>query len=387
MHKIWGTILILAVLSATILPYNTYADSEIEKINRQIQQMEKERKEAANRANQIKRQLSQVQNEKKTVAGDLDQIEAQIGQTAKQLNALDQKIESAKSELAVKAEELQEAADRVEQRDEILKKRIQFMYTNGSVSYLEVLFSSTSFADFIDRFITLETIVDQDKQLLEANRDDLALVATQKAEIENQLSELDKLFAEAEALRGQLLTKEKEKQVMIASLTEKEETLGQIKEEEEEQMIELAAKISALNQKKKVYYTGGKLGWPLPSSTRITSEFGLRKDPFTGKTAGHNGIDIGAPNGTTIVAAEAGEVILAQYVNGYGNTVIIDHGNGLWTVYPHQRNGGISVKKGQVVKRGQKVGEVGSTGRSTGNHLHFEVRLNQQAVNPWNYLR
>jgi murein DD-endopeptidase MepM/ murein hydrolase activator NlpD len=147
-----------------------------------------------------------------------------------------------------------------------------------------------------------------------------------------------------------------------------------------------------LNKKKKALansfvYSGGKLAWPVPSRTAIGDGFGYRIDPIKHINKLHKGIDIPAPKGTTIVAAESGTVLIASQVNGYGNTVVIDHGGGLWTWYGHIRDGGIKVSEGQTVKRGQKIAEVGSTGDSTGNHLHFEVRVKQEAVNPLPYLK
>ncbi len=185
---------------------------------------------------------------------------------------------------------------------------------------------------------------------------------------------------------------EKDKQVLIAGLNSKEKHLEEISEEQEEFLITSAREMSKLLEKKNKiessYRKGGKFLWPLPSSNRITSNYGSRKDPITGKMGAlHKGVDIGAPNGTTIVAAESGTVIVAQSYGGYGNTVIINHGSGTWTLYGHIRKGGIKVKEGQAVKRGQKIAEVGSTGRSTGNHLHFEVRINEKAVDPMKYLK
>src|SRR5690606_10866207 len=125
---------------------------------------------------------------------------------------------------------------------------------------------------------------------------------------------------------------------------------------------------------------------PLPELYRVSSNFGKRTNPITGKAGTmHNGIDFAAPNGTSILAAESGRVITAGWVNGYGNTVIIDHGDGLWTLYAHARNGGMQVEVGDIVNRGDKISEVGTTGNSTGYHLHFEVRLSEKAVEPRDY--
>lgn len=134
-------------------------------------------------------------------------------------------------------------------------------------------------------------------------------------------------------------------------------------------------------------YTGGSGTLALPvSHYRLSSTFGMRVHPITGKLKGHTGIDMAAPQGTDIHAAEDGVVIVAEWWSGYGNTVVIDHGDGLWTLYGHIRNGGTVVHTGQTVKRGQKIAEVGSTGNSTGPHCHFEVRENNKPVNPMNYL-
>ncbi|MCF6094552.1 M23 family metallopeptidase [Microaerobacter geothermalis] len=144
-----------------------------------------------------------------------------------------------------------------------------------------------------------------------------------------------------------------------------------------------------MKELEKLYYKGGKLLWPAPGTTRITSGFGYRVDPFTGKPAGHNGLDIGAnPPGTygsPIVAAESGVVITAAYLRGYGNTVIINHGGGIWTLYGHNQK--LLVKEGQEVKRGDTIALMGSTGRSTGPHVHFTVYKNQVPVDPMPYLK
>ena len=135
----------------------------------------------------------------------------------------------------------------------------------------------------------------------------------------------------------------------------------------------------------KVYYTGnGSLGWPVPGRTTVSSGFVTRTSPITGRTESHSGLDIPAPYGTAIVAAEAGKVTYSGWMNGYGNTIIIDHGGGLSTLYGH--NSSLVARVGQVVSRGQTVAKCGSTGWSTGNHCHFSVLKNGAYVNPRNYL-
>jgi murein DD-endopeptidase MepM/ murein hydrolase activator NlpD len=262
---------------------------------------------------------------------------------------------------------------------------------NGSVSYMDVLFSATSFSDFLDRFLALQNIVGQDKQILEQNKDDRETVATKKKQVETQLTKIQSLAVQAEAIKDKLSNQEQQKEVMIASLDQNIKQLEASDEEAEKKLVALAAQRAELNKKKKALnsfkYSGGKLAWPVPSRNNISSGFGYRIDPIRHVRKLHKGIDIAAPKGTKIIAAESGVVLIASQVSGYGNTVVIDHGNNIWTWYGHIRNGGIFVQEGQKVNRGDKIAEVGSTGDSTGNHLHFEVRKNQEAVNPLPYLQ
>jgi murein DD-endopeptidase MepM/ murein hydrolase activator NlpD len=316
------------------------------------------------------------------------------------LKLVDGRIAATEESLLQAGQELEEAKARIEERGELLDARVRLMYTNGFVSYLDVLLSATSFSDFLDRFDSLQSILAQDKAILEAHKADKELIEQKKADIETELAGLQELYSKKEDYYNLLVDKEKEKEVMILRYNEQIEALDQraeelehISEENEKQLMELARKekaaIEAEKKKKNtVYYTGGKLGMPIKDYKYVSSKFGPRTHPITGeKGKQHNGIDFAAPSGTDIFAAESGTVIVAQSMSGYGNTVIIDHGNGLWTLYGHIRKGGIKVKAGEVVKKGQKIAEVGSTGNSTGPHLHFEVRLNEKPVNPENYLR
>ncbi len=269
------------------------------------------------------------------------------------------------------------------------------MYMNGFVSYMDVLLSATSFSDFLNRIEALKSIVNQDKEILESNKKDKETVAQKKVDTEQQLEKVKALYADADALRDDLQAKEKAKEVKIASLTKQEKVLEDISEESDKQITQLAKQEADLQAKKRAAskakspftYSGGKLGYPLAVQAPLTSDFTNRINPVTGRSESHKGIDLGAPKGTDILAAENGSVIYASWMNGYGNCVIVDHGNGLWTLYGHIMNDGIYVKVGDVVKRGQKIAGVGSTGQSTGNHLHFEVRKNEVPTDPKPFLR
>lgn len=400
------------LLGMLLVPANSFALTT-QQIDQELNQLKQSKAAAQQKENERKNTLNTVQQEKQQVTKDIDTILNQIDATNQKLNELQGKINTVSGQLKQNGIELEEAEARVTTRDQMLRSRVRLMYMNGVVSYADVLLSSTSFTDFLDRLQALKSIVNQDKEILDANKRDRDLIAVKKAEIEKQLTEVKNLYAENAAVKADLVVKEKEKEVKVASLSKKEQDLEDIGEENEKLIqsiiskeISLAAQRRAQAERERAAaaaknggktaaapsgsvftYSGGKLGFPLNRVVAMSSDYGGRSDPFTKKIASHNGIDFPAPAGTPILAAEGGEVILASWVSGYGNTVIIDHGKGLVTLYAHIRNDGIVVEKGDNVKRGEKIAEVGSTGRSTGNHLHFEVHVNNQHTDPKPYLK
>jgi murein DD-endopeptidase MepM/ murein hydrolase activator NlpD len=397
--RILPLLLSLGITGMLIAPYNGYAASTSSSIDQQLSQLQKQKAAAQKKASDAQNQKTQVQNEKVQTTKDMATLQQQLDESGKKLSDLNEKINLVSKDLKINAGLLDEAEARVTSRDQMMKSRMRLMYMNGFVSYMDVLLSATNFSDFVGRLETLQSILNRDKDILEANMKDRDIIAEKKAQTEKQLTEVKALYAEADKVRIDLAAREKEKEVRIASLSKKEKELEGISEENEKLLIQFAAKESALEAKRQAEqaptssrktftYSGGKFGYPLRISAPMTSDFGYRVDPITNQRQEfHKGIDFGAPQGTDILAAENGVVIVATWWSGYGNCVVIDHGNGVWTLYGHIRNEGIVVQKGDTVSRGQKIAEVGSTGNSTGNHLHFEVRINQQPVDPKPYLR
>ncbi|CAM4304394.1 murein hydrolase activator EnvC [Paenibacillus alkaliterrae] len=387
-------------------------------IQRQLEATKQEKREAERRAANAQQQANNAKNKAANAAHEKEDLEVRIKEEQAAITNLMVEIDNAslnkmktQEELDQKEEELlkttielEQAEDRVAERDKLLQSRMRLMYTNGFVSYMDVLMSATSFSDFIDRFDALQSILMQDRDILEQQKQEKVFVDQKKAEQEIQLAEVKTKYKKLEVYELHLVKKEQEKEVTIASYNnnvklldskiaeygELAEHYEDISEEQEKLLLTIASKESKLlaeQQRIKNPYTGGKLGMPIKSSYRLTSNFGTRIHPISGKRHTHTGIDFAAPQGTSIYAAEDGIVIVAQTMSGYGNTVIIDHGNGLWTLYAHIRNGGIKVDKGDSVKKGGKIAEVGSTGNSTGPHLHFEVRKNEVPINPSSYLK
>lgn len=410
--------IVLSMLFVFVVQPTGSEAASLSDIKRQLEAAKQERREAESRAANAqqmaadaKKNMANAANEKadlqvliKQEEAAIAKLMAEIDQTVLNKMKLQEELDKKEAELLQTTKDLEEAEKRVAERDKLLQSRMRLMYTNGFVSYMDVLMSATSFSDFIDRFDALQSILSQDRDILEEQKKEKELVVQKKKDQEVQLAEVEVKYEEIKDYELHLVKKEKEKEVAIASLNsnvkkldvkiaqydEMAEHYEDINEEQEKLLVSIASKESKLlaeQNRIKNPYSGGKLGIPVKSGYRLTSNFGTRIHPITGQKHTHTGIDFAAPQGTSIYAAEDGVVTVAQTMSGYGNCVIIDHGNGLWTLYAHIRNGGIMVSQGDSVERGEKIAEIGSTGNSTGPHLHFEVRKNEVPVNPSSYLR
>nr|WP_219642496.1 peptidoglycan DD-metalloendopeptidase family protein [Cohnella sp. CFH 77786] len=371
-------------------PYQGQAASQLDKINKQIKELQSEMNRKAQQKKQAESSIRTLTSKKEATKEEINALMKQIDEAGTKLAATQNKIEETQDKLQKTGEELETAIKREESTSDQLDSRVRLMYTNGTVSYMDVLLSATSFSDFISRFDAFQSISTQTHDLLEDHKAARALIEEKKAQVDQELADLKSLYEQEAEEKEDLENKESAKEEMVAKLSQQIQDSEEISEEAERELMEYAKKMSKLlaeQNRIKNYYKGGKLGLPLKRSYTITSPFGYRIHPITHTRKLHTGIDMAVPQGTPIYAAESGVVIVAQWWSSYGNCVIIDHGGGLMTVYGHIRNGGILVKKGETVKRGEKIAEVGSTGASTGPHLHFEVRKNSEPVNPAPYLK
>jgi murein DD-endopeptidase MepM/ murein hydrolase activator NlpD len=386
-------LMLLAMLMVTgliVRPYNSQALSELEKIEQDLNKLKKESDKAAHNQRYAEKSIEQLTGKKEATQEDLVSLLARIDQVQQKLQTTQGKISAAEDKLYVTGQELQDALKQLDNREKLMDARVRLAYETGPVSYLDVLLSATSFTDFLGRFDAVESIVSQDRNIADEKKQYSEEVAAKKVQVEQELKDVKALYAQMEANKTELENNEKDKEVMMSSISQQIQDMEEISAESEKMLTELAKKQSALIAKKnsiKTYYKGGKLGMPLRVEYRLSSPFGYRIHPITHKKTLHAGMDMAVAKGTPVYAAESGVVIVAQSWSGYGNCIIIDHGGGLWTLYGHLMNGGILVDKGETVKRGQKIGLVGSTGQSTGNHLHFEVRKNSEPVDPTPYLK
>ncbi|MGZ0051832.1 murein hydrolase activator EnvC family protein [Brevibacillus gelatini] len=396
--RILYTLLITGLLAGSAIPTNvSWAASKasLDKINRELKEIQQKKKQQQQQMKQTEQQISLVQKEQQDLQTQLMTIDLRRNETQNKLDKLEKQMNETKEKAAEAQDQLDEAKERVAKRETLLKTRVKSMYERGNVSYLDVLLGSTDFGDFLTRMEGLQLILEQDTRILEDNIRDKETIETKKKEIEHQLTVYAGMLDEAEALKAELDKQYKQSLVVKAELKKKEAALEEDLEQYGQQLIELTRQESAKYAERvramsasSTGYKGGKLGLPIADGLfRFSSGFGMRKDPFTGRSAGHNGVDMAAHKGTPILAAADGVVIFAGYSNGFGNTVMIKHSAEITTLYGHIREGGIKVSVGQSVSRGQKIAEVGSTGRSTGNHLHFTVYKNDVAVNPMPYLK
>ena len=246
---------------------------------------------------------------------------------------------------------------------------------------------STSMTDFLVRMELLQKIAEHDMKLLDEIEAERAAVEEKKVELEQERDKIAQVKKETEDKKARLAAQQQEKAELVNALKYEKAAIERALAEEEEASRRLAAQIreimSRMNSDRQ--FSGSKLAWPVPGHTRITSDYGMRTHPVLKTKRMHTGVDIAAPSGAKVVAGESGDVILARYYGAFGNTVIIDHGSGIASMYAHLSS--FTVKEGDVVVRGDQVGKVGSTGLSTGPHLHFEVRKNGEPINPWPYLK
>lgn len=357
--------------------------------------------------------IDELGNKEADALAYITELDKQIANLNDNINELNNNIAQKEQEIAITKQNLEDAKqDEVNQYDS-MKKRIQYMYENGNTSYMEILFSAGSIEEKLNQAEYFSDITSYDRDMLKKLQETRDYIAScevalnnEKQELETTKSQLEEQEAavelalnakneelaniradenKAEELAAQLQKSIDEQEQLIKDLEEAERK----RLEEERKRKEEAERLAALNKNNSTsnkysadHYDGGIFSWPIPASTRITSEFGVYESVRNG--VAHNGVDVGAPTGTPILAAYGGTVVISRYSATAGNYVMISHGDGIYTVYMHASK--LLVSEGEKVVTGQQIALVGSTGNSTGPHLHFGVRVNGSYVNPWQYV-
>ena len=404
--RILAAACIVFMASAVFTPSSTVVEAKT------LQQLKNERQSLAQKTQQAKNALAAAQKQKAGMQQEIDALDKVVAAASEELNKSREDLEDVSNRLEESQAALEKATAEREQQFEVFGERIKFFYEKGDTGYLDIVLESKSVSDMLARMQYVEDIMQYDNKLLDNLKEAEQTIKVKTAEIAEEKAEVEELVKENEAKQQELNKALDEKKAKLQSYESDEKKYQEMiaSNEKASQNVERlinqaaaeAAKASSRSSSKSsgssggstgssgggTVYTGGKLNWPVPakaaSSSSLSSGFVNRISPISGRKEHHTGYDIPAPYGSAIVAAEGGTVIYSGWMSGYGNTIMISHGGGLVTLYGH--NSSLVVSKGQTVSRGQTVAKCGSTGWSTGNHCHFEVRVNGAAVSPAPYL-
>ena len=380
MRKILCIVLALIISSFSILSY-VYAE------------------ENNTLSSDLQTEQEQLQQQIENANGELIDVQEELSQNLQQVQQLDEKISKSQSELDelnVKMAKLQTSIEKVEAELQVaedkynaqrvtVEQRLVTMYESGDTQYLDVILSSKSVSDFLSNYFLIAELTTYDADLLEDMKEKKDSVELSKKKLDNEKEQLVTIKQNQTKTARILENTKVVRENYISKLSDTEKNIQSKIDEYNTRFAEINAEILSLSMEGlDTKYIGGELAWPVPGYTRISSKYGMRTHPITGVYKLHTGVDISAPTGANFIAANDGVVTKAGMNSAYGNMVIIDHGGGISTLYAHGSE--ILVQVGQVVKRGDAVLKVGSTGYSTGPHAHFEVRIDGGVTDPMPYI-
>ena len=371
--------------------------------NAQIKEEQEKKSALEEEKEKVEAVLKDLESLKSDTAAYVQRLDQDLNALNSELTQLEGQIAAKETDIEAAQAELTQAEAVEEQQYESMKLRIKYMYEAGGTSFMDVLLDAGSISDFLNRTEYISEISKYDREKLDEYVMAKDTVEKKKAELEYEHSELVSMEEATQAKQASVETLMNEKTAELESYeaqidsaeNEISEYEKDIKAQEEKiQAIEAEIRRQEEEARKKAEAEGKKYNtvsigdisciWPCPCSSRITSPFGGRESPTAGASTNHQGVDIGASSGSDILAAAAGEVIISTYSYSAGNYIMINHGGGVYTVYMHCSQ--LLASVGQQVKQGEVIAKVGSTGYSTGPHLHFGIRTGGKYVNPLNYV-
>lgn len=323
---------------------------------------------AENKIEKAKKELQEIRKEKKDVEKELEEVKKEIDDRKEKLNKLEKQMYETRERIKEIEKDLSVLQDQLDKREELFKRRIRRMYQRGEMGYMTALLEADSFREFLNKFEALRLLVKQDHTVLEG-------YLNTKRKFEEQKRQLSELQAQYEAERDEI---KKEYDKLAETMKKHQEKLSKLEHKEELKQAEIERIYYLTYKTGNFKYNGEAFAWPA-NSRKINSPYGYRNGGY------HYGIDIDGELGDPIYAAVSGFVKESRPANGYGWVIVIDHGSGLTTVYAHMYSSTVLVSPGQRVRKGQRIASIGNNGRSTGPHLHFEVRQNGTPQNPMNY--
>ncbi len=374
---------ILALIMAMVLVLPLAVDfSDTSKVyaasvQDKITQVSKQKQEALDKINQ-------AQKQKDDVIAQSDALEREIDIIQTEIYAIDDIIADADAQILEKEEEIAKIQGDIDIQDEKFKETLRAMDENSTVSYIDLIFSSKNLSELLINIETINEITQHDMKIIDEMTRLKTEVEDKKAQIEAQKQEQEEARSIATDKQDQLSIKIKEKENLAKALEKDIQKYTQVYEDarRQEESLKGSLKYSSSSSQ---YLGSGRFCWPAPSYTRISSPYGYRIHPIFNTKKFHSGVDLAAPGGSNILAAETGRVISAGWNGGYGNCLVVDHGGGISTLYAHASK--LCVSKGDYVTKGQVIAKVGTTGNSTGNHLHFEVLIGGKTTDPMAYIK
>ena len=371
---IFISLLILIILFGTCAFAVT--SSDLQDIDKKIQETNQEIKE-------VKKEMSAALTQ-------IGKLTSEISDYEDEIDSLDGQIKGLESQIQIKQSEIDEEQKKYDEQKKLLEKRIVALYEMGSIGYLDILLSSGNLYDLVSNYYLISEITDNDAMLLEKIEKTKNDIVAQKEYIESAKEELKTNQTNMEAKKKALASSKASKQNLVSNLTEEEAELQKELDEFEKDKRAIQAELAKIARNSPVTVSAGGYISPLSGKTRANITTGYGSYSWGGK---HSGVDFAIAAGTPIYAVKAGTVVKStalRYASGayksYGEYVIIDHHDGTMTLYAHMSPGSRLVSENDVVYQGQQIGKVGTTGNSSGNHLHFEVRINGSPVNPTSYL-
>ena len=368
--------------------------------DQKIKEIEQDKKEFEKKTNQLQKDIEEIEASREDAMKYIEKLDKKSSELEGELQDLKVQIQGAEAELVEYQKELSQAEAERQKQYTTMKSRIKYMYENGNGEYWQIIFGATSMSSLLGRSEYVEKISSYDNRVFTNFRKIKSEVSAQEKDLQRRRNELLELESETKTEKQYVAELKKKKKEEIKKYNEKLDSSQERADEYIRQAIDAENKVEELLQKKQeeidreqgvegdnsdetASHSG--LRWPLSGGAgRISSSFGPRKSPRAGASSYHRGVDLAIASGTPVLAAGSGRVVTSTYSSSAGNYIMISHGKRLYTVYMHCSRR--IVKAGDSVSKGQVIGYVGSTGISTGPHLHFGVSKNGTYVNPLNYV-
>ena len=370
--KLTALAVAIAIAAAPLTSFAASLEDEQKSYEEQAQQKKQ-------KSDEIQGQIESFSEVKRQLDEEADKAIAEHKQCKAALDETEGRMKENSDRLEVLGKDYEQKSDR-------LGTRVRDIYMHGQISYLDVLFGAKDFGDLMTRMDLLKRVIHEDYELVHTVLDEKQEIETRQAELEKDKKTQAEEEQKTRAAREVMEQKVAKQKALIEKMKSDKAVFDQQYDELMAASKQIADMIRGSHYRVEPSSGGGSgsggMIWPI--SGPITSEFGWRTHPITGDQRFHSGLDIGGDYGIPVHAAQGGTVTYAGWVSGYGNTVIIDHGGGITTLYGHNQS--LAVSEGQSVSQGQTISYCGSTGNSTGPHCHFEVRQNGEPVSPYGYL-